>query len=113
GEAAVERFHRVAPRLLHQPPPLAALWDADLDAPTGKLAERLFEQRPVGQFAVDQDRARRRHLLVELRQHPAQHLLVAHVLDVTREERAMAPVLPAADEEALDADLPALGRERE
>ena len=113
GEAAVERFGGVAAGLLHQPPPVAALRHADLDPVPGRLAQRLLQQLALGQLAVDQDRARRRHFLVELRQHAGEHLVVLDPLRVAGEERAVAPVLPAAHEERLDRDLPAFRGERE
>ena len=109
GEAAVERFGGVAASLLHQPAAVAALGHGDRHAVAAGLAQRLFQQLALGQLAVDQDRARRGHFLVELHQHPGEHLRLGHVGDVGGEERAMAPVLPAADEERLDGDLPALG----
>ena len=113
GEAAVERFGGVAAGLLHQPAAVAALGHADGDPVPARLAQRFLEQFALRQVAVDQDRARRGHFLVELRQHPGEDFRLRHFGDVAGEEGAVAPVLPAADEEGLDGDLPALGGERE
>jgi hypothetical protein len=74
----------IARGLLHQPPPVAALRHADLDLVPGELAQRLLEQLALGQRAVDEDRARRRHFLVELRQHPREHLVVLDPLRMAR-----------------------------
>ncbi len=112
GQSPVERLHGVAAGLLHQPPPVATLGDGDLDLPAGQFGQRLFQQVAVGQRAVDQDRARRRHFLVELHQDAGQHLVLGHVLRVGGEEGAVAPVLPAAHEETLHRNLPALGSQR-
>ncbi len=51
---------------------------------------------------------RRRLVVVELRQERRQHLLAADGLVGLREIRPVAPVLPIAEEEHLDAELPCL-----
>ena len=66
-----------------------------------------------GSVAVDEDRARRRHLLVELEQHVGEHLVLVDLGGVAGPEGAVAPVLPAADEERLHSHLPALAGKRE
>src|SRR3546814_9697037 len=51
--------------------------------------------------------------LIELGKKAGQHLVFGHVRCVGGKEAAVAPVLPAANEEALDAHCAALARKRE
>ena len=67
----------------------------------------------VGELAVDEDPPRRRHVLVELDEKARHHLGFRNVVGVRREESAMPPILPAANEEGLDRHGPALAGERE
>ena len=85
----------------------------DHDLALGALGQRLLEQLAVGQLAIDQDPPRRRHVLVELDEKARQNLGFRDVVGMRREEGAMAPVLPAADEEGLDRHRPALAGQRE
>jgi len=55
-----------------------------------------------------QDQLRRRLVVVELREERAQHLAGLEALVGARKVRAVAPVLPGAEEEHLDAGLSAL-----
>ena len=100
-------------RLLHQPPPVATLGHRNLDLVLCRLAQRLRQQIALGQRPVDQHGARRRHFFVELHDDASEDFVLVDILRVRGEERAVAPVLPAADEERLHRDLPALGSERE
>ncbi len=53
GKTALQRLHRVALRLAHQPAPRAALWNANLDPVASRGAQRLLDQLALRQFAVD------------------------------------------------------------
>ena len=75
--------------------------------------QRLGQQVRLGQIAIDQDQARRRHVFIELRQKLSHHFGFIVAFGVRREKRAVAPVLPATNEKGLDRDLPALHRDRE
>ncbi len=80
---------------------------------SGDRSQGFAQQRRIGQLAVDQHQPRRRHFLVELGEHAGQHRFLLHPFGMGGEEGAVAPVLPAADEEGLDRDLPALLRHGE
>ncbi|KAF1856274.1 hypothetical protein Lal_00000685 [Lupinus albus] len=113
GQTPLQRFHRVAAGLLHQPPPVAPLRHRNLDLAAGRLLQGLRQQIGFRQRPVDQDQARRRHFLVELGKEAGEHLGFLQPFGMAGKERAMAPVLPAPDEEGLDADMPALRRHGE
>ena len=83
------------------------------DLATGALGQRLLQQLAIGQLAIDQDAPRRRHVLVELDEEARHHFVLRHVAGMRREEGAMAPILPAADEEGLDRHRPGLAGQRE
>src|SRR3546814_14591222 len=48
----------------------------------------------------------------ELHEETGHHLFLGHARDMRREEAAMPPILPAADKETRDAQLPTLRRKR-
>ena len=113
GQPPVERLDRVALGLIEQAAARAPLWRTQRDLAPGLLRQRLRQHRLIGQVAIDEDGARRWHLLVELHQELREHLLLRHVGDMAGEERAVAPILAATDEERLDPDDAVLRRERE
>ncbi len=108
-----ERFDRVALRLRHQLAPVAAFGNGDAHFAVCDFGQSRLDQFAFGQIAIDKDVRRRRHFLVELQHHAGEHLRFFDISRVAREEGAVAPVLPAANEEGLHPDHPALGRERE
>ena len=110
-QSPVELLSGVAHRLFEQALAVAALRHADLDLAPGDCTERLGEQIGLVGFAVDQDQLRRRHAFVELHQEAFEHLALGHARDMGRKEAAVPPILPAANEETGDAELPALGRQ--
>src|SRR3546814_3815594 len=59
-----------------------------------------------------EDQLRRRHAFIELHEETGHHLFLGHARDMRREEAAMPPILPAADKETRDAQLPTLRRKR-
>jgi hypothetical protein len=84
-------------------------WGTEISTLPPALPAGLGQQFGLGQGAVDEDQARRRHFLVELGEEAGHHLGLFQALRCGGEEGAVAPVLPAANEEGLDGDLPALG----
>ncbi len=113
GHPPVERLDRVALCLFHQPPPRPALRLRNFDAKPRPLAQRIGQQLAFGQRPVDQHILGRRHLFVKLHQELRQHLRLGHFGGMRGKKGAMAPILAAADEERLDADLSLFGRQRE
>jgi len=109
----VERFFRIAAGLCQQLAAIAALRLRYAHPVKSLGAERLGQQFRIGQIAIEQHQLRRRHPLVKLHQEAGEDLLDLDAGSVRGEEAAMAPVLPAANEEGLDADGRALGRQRE
>ena len=109
----VQRLCRIAAGLLHQLASVAPLGDADFHPAPRQFAESLFQQFLLRQGAVDQDSARRRNLFVELRQDARQNVCLVQILRVSGKEGLVPPVLSAAHEESLHADLATLGRQRE
>ena len=107
-EFATEGVARVGKRVVDQVLLLAALGHADADAPTHALAERLLQQRALLDLVGEQDQLRRRLVVVELGEEGAEHLAGLERLVGAREIGAVAPVLPGAEEEHLDAGLAAL-----
>ena len=109
GQAPVQRFYRIARSLFDQPSTIAALGHRDLHLAARALPKRFGQKFCFGQFAVDQNRARRRDFLIELGEEALQHLLIAQPFGMGGEEGAVAPVLAAADEERLHANLAVAG----
>ena len=70
----------------------------------GLDAQRLSQQFGFLDLVRQQDQARRRLVVVELRQEGGQHLLGREGLLGTREVGAVAPVLAGAEEEHFDAE---------
>ena len=104
----VQRLDRIARRLLDEALAIAALRHRYFHLAARRLAEGFGDEIGLGQHAIDQDRPRRRHLFIELREEGGQDLLFRQTLGMGREEGAVRPVLPAADEESLDRHLPRL-----
>ena len=103
-----ERFNGIAGRLLHQLTPVAALRDRDRDRMARLFGQSFGDQFLLRQLPVDEDGARRRHLLVELQEHVGHHLGLFDIAGVLGKDRAVPPILAAPDEERLDTHLPAL-----
>ena len=108
GEPAAERLAGVAGGMLDQVALLAALRHHDLDAPPGARRQGLGQQVLVVHRLRQQDQARRRLVVVELRDERGEHLGRGQRLVGAREIGAVAPVLRIAEEEHLDAELPGL-----
>ena len=113
GQPPVERLDRVALCLIHQAAAIPPLRHRQRDLIPRALAQRLGQQPAFRQIAVEQDRPRRRHLLIELGQERGEHLVLGHVGGVRGKEAPVPPILPATDEERLHADHPVLRRQRE
>ena len=73
----------------------------------GLERQRLLDQLGFRHVMVQQHEGRRRLVIVELRQKRSQHGVQLRVAPMRGEEGAVAVVAPAADEENLDARLPA------
>ena len=73
GKLARQRLARIGQRVLHQFLALAALRHRDLDLVFAFGGKRRSEQRAFLEFVRHQNTARRRFVVVELRQKRAQH----------------------------------------
>src|SRR5208283_1573389 len=87
---------------------LAALRRQNLDFATALGAQRLGEQRPVLDIVRDQDQARRRLVVVELREERREDFAGAERPVGLGKIGAISPVLSGAEKEHLDAAEPAL-----
>ena len=108
GQTARQGLARVAHGVLDDADLGAALRHADLAFALGLAGERLLQQLLVGERVAEQDRARHRLVVVELGDEALQHLLDPERAVGAREIGAVAPVLTRAEEEDLDAGVPAL-----
>ena len=113
GKPAVERFDRIALRLLDKAAKRAALRAFQGELACGFLLQGFCDQLRLRQIAVDKDLRRDGHILVELHQEAGEDLVQFFAADILREKGAMPPILPAADEKGLDADLIRLRRKRD
>ena len=86
--------------------PRCGAWISTLRLGAGRQRRR--HQFRILDLVREQDEARRGLVVVELREEGGQHLLRAHRLVGLREIGAVAPVLPVAEEEHLDAELAGL-----
>ena len=85
----------------------------NLDLAFGAFGQCLRKQVRLGEVAVKQDKPRGRYILVKLRQEAGKHFVFAQFGHMAGEERAMTPILPAANEERLDAHDAVAVRQRE
>src|SRR5580704_6117442 len=99
---------RLGKRVLDQVLLLAALRHHDFDAVAALGAERLGEQRAVVDFVRRQDQARTRLVVIELGEERGQNLGGRQRFVGPRKIGTVAPVLPGAEEEHLDAGEAAL-----
>jgi hypothetical protein len=97
------RLARIVEHLLDQFALLAALRHADRCLAIHADAQGLLEQRPVLEIVGDQDHPRRRLVVVELSDEGAKDLAGRQRRVGLGEIGAVAPVLPGAEEEHLDA----------
>ncbi len=91
GELPVERLLGVALGLVDQPLARSALGVAQRDAPARAFGQGIGHQLVLGERPVEQDFARRRHLVVELREEGAEHLVLGHVIRCARGRRRGGP----------------------
>src|SRR3954447_22934004 len=84
---------------------LAALRQADLDLAAAFQRQRLGKQRAIFDLMREEDAARRRLVLIELREKCAEHFARLERAVGTRKIGTVAPVLPGAEEEHLDARI--------
>src|SRR5262249_51553262 len=103
GELPRQRLARIGERVVDELLLLAALRDGDLDLVTALGAQRLGEQRAFLDVAGDEDAARARLVVVELREKGAQHLAGRKRAIGLGEIGAITPVLSGAEEEHLNA----------
>ena len=96
-----------ASRMVDQFLLLTALRQADLDLAAVFQRERFGEQRSILDLVREEDAARRRLVVIELREERTEHLARFERAVGTREIGAVAPVLAGAEEEHLDAGVPA------
>src|ERR1700758_1829164 len=82
---------------------LAAHWQHDLDLVADLGAQSFGQQLPVRDRMRDQDQARRRPVVVELREESGQDLLAGERTIGLGKGGAGAPILAGAEEETLDA----------
>ncbi len=108
GELAAQRLPGVAQHVFDELPALSPLRRVDFDPRFRARRKRGAHQFRILDLVRQQNQTRRRLVVVELRQERRQHLLAADGLVGFREIRAVAPVLPVAEEEHLDAELPGL-----
>ncbi len=108
GEFAAQRLPGVGQGMSDQPGLLAPLGHGDLDLALGLDAQRLGQQRPLGEIMRDVNAARHRLVVIELGDEALQNLLWPERAIGAREIGAVAPILLGAEEEHLDAGLPAL-----
>ena len=87
---------------------LATLRHHDLDAVAALGAQRLGEQRAVVDLVRDQDQPRTRLVVIELGEERGQNLAGRQRAVGSRKIGAIAPVLPGAEKEHLDAGEAAL-----
>src|SRR5262249_22608541 len=92
---------------------LAATRHQNLDLAAALDRERLCEQGTIRNVMRDEHAARRRLVVVELREKRAEHLAGAERSVGLGKIRAVAPVLAGAEEEHLDAVEPAVLVRRE
>ena len=85
--------------------------DGDLAA--SAQGERFGEERGLRRLDIDEDQRRRLAPVIELRKEGVENVGGLFLPVVFREESVVAPVLTGAEEEDLDAGLPALGVDRE
>ena len=112
-QPASERFARVLGRVVGEVLLFAPLRHAHRHPVPGLGAQRLRQQRLFLDRMRQEHRAWHRLVVVELRQERAQHLRRLERGIGLREIGAVAPVLAGAEEEHLDAVLPALLVDRE
>ena len=113
GEPASQRLAGVVECMLDEIRLGAALGQADFDVALCLQRQRLLEQRARGELVREQDEARHGLVVVELGDEALQHLLEPERAVGLGKVGAVAPVLPAPEEEHLDAGLAAflMGRE--
>ena len=102
GQPPVQRLGRVAFRRVDQRALFAPLGAGDGHLPVGLQGQGLGQQLVFGRQQVDQQRARRRLVVVELADEGGQHVTQRFGLVVTGEVGAVAPVLAGPVEEHLD-----------
>jgi hypothetical protein len=108
GEAPSERLLRVAQGVVDHLPALAALGRVDLHPVLGPARQGGPHQLRVLNLVGEEHEARGGLVVVELGHEGAEHLRRAHALVGLGEVGPVAPVLPVAEEEHLDAELPGL-----
>ena len=113
GELAAHGFARIGDRMLDQRLFLSALRHGDLDPVSGMRRQRLFEKRLLFDVMREKDQGWNRLVIIELRQERAQHFPHRQRLVGARKIGPVAPVLAGAEEEHLNAGLPALLRQAE
>src|SRR2546426_668041 len=82
-----------------EPSPRTALWNEELYLASGPDRQRLRDQIGLGECMAQQEQARRRLIVVELADEGGEHLLDGQLAVMTGEIGAVAPILPAAEEE--------------
>src|SRR4029079_6663036 len=92
---------------------LAPLRHCDLDFVSGMSGERLLEKLFFLDVVRQQDQWRNRLVVIKLRQERAQDFRYRQCLVGAREIRSIAPILPGAEKEYLDAGLAAFLRQAE
>ncbi len=109
GQLGDQRGLRVAAGQFQIAGALAAHVPAQLHLALGSRTQRRFDQFGVGNFAIQQDLARRRVLGVVLRHERAEHLGRAVLAVGLGEERAGAEIAPVAERQQQHAGIGALG----
>ena len=112
GQSPIERFCRVARRLLDQAHTVAALRHADFDLALGTFGQRLRQQICFGQLPIEENEFRRGNIFIKLREEAGEHFVLAHFRNMRGEKGTMPPILPTTDEKRLNAHHPVAMRQR-
>ena len=107
-ETAAERLTCVVERVRDEPSVFSPRWGTRISTFRSALIESASANSAGSADHATAGSPRHGLVVVELRDERLQHLPRLYAAVGAREEGAIAPVLPAADEEHLDAGLPAI-----
>src|SRR5690606_8077661 len=108
SSALAERLARILQRMFDELALLAAPRHGDFDPAPGAGTQRLLQQFALLRLLRQEDEARARLVVIELRQEGGEDLAGRRAGAGARKMRAVAPVLARAEEEDLDAAVAAL-----
>ena len=107
GQAAAQLLAGIGQGAFHDLALFAALGGGDFHPVFGAQGQRLGQQFAVRQFFAGEDQFGRDAFVIELADKAFQHLAQRNVIGVAREIGTVAPILPGAEEEDLDAGMAA------